>query len=516
MGRISDNERVDNVSPDPSSMLEALRAHGYTLPAAVADLIDNSIAAGAKNVWIDFQWFGTQSRVAVEDDGRGMSEEELRTAMKLGSQNPLAVRHPKDLGRFGLGLKTASLSQCRRMTVASRRTGAGTVIRRWDLDHLAKPEVIDWELLCGPADGSSGYLENFRSDGSGTIVLWEILDRLVGTASAEDETARSNFYRLIENVERHIAMVFHRFISRKKLRVTINGNTIEPWDPFLEAHPATQRFPDEYIYLPEFEERIEVKGFVLPHKDKLGNQLHELQAGPNGWNAHQGFYLYRNERMIVSGSWLGLCGAKRRAWTKEEHYKLARIQLDIPNSMDHLWQLDVKKSTASPPLYLRARLEALAKRVRQEAKRVFSHRAGGHGQRKRAEQLARPWRVHRTKGNTTYKIDLERPLIKRLFLEASVELEKRIRDVFRILEETVPVQQIWLDVAEHPDSHPLPFELATDSELRHLVEHAFEALKQEGLSSSEALDRLPLYEEFSTDRALPMIQVVRERAFNED
>jgi len=171
------------VRPDAASLIESMRAFGYSTPAAVADLVDNSISAGARNVWIDFHWAGTDTHVAVLDDGTGMTELELGEAMRLGSSDPREARDADDLGRFGLGLKTASLSQCRTLTVASRRAG-DLSLRRWDLDYVRSTR--EWTLLTEVDDESSKLLEPLREFESGTMVLWQRPDRLVGDDALED------------------------------------------------------------------------------------------------------------------------------------------------------------------------------------------------------------------------------------------------------------------------------------------------------------------------------------------
>lgn len=198
----------DLVEPDASAMLESLRAFGYSTPAAVADLIDNSITAGAKNVWIEFHWDGRNSHVSVLDDGQGMSEEELLAAMRAGSRSPLEERPPADLGRFGLGLKTASFSQCRQLTVASRAKGCDVACRRWDLDYVR--EHREWRLLRTPAPGSTGRLAVLEGMTQGTLVLWEKMDRVVPADDVASEADHARFRDLIDAVDEHLGMVFHR------------------------------------------------------------------------------------------------------------------------------------------------------------------------------------------------------------------------------------------------------------------------------------------------------------------
>ena len=152
MTRVLVGEKVscheyDDAAPNASAMIESMRSHGYTLPTAIADLIDNSIAAECRNVWLRFEWEEGDPWISIIDDGHGLTEESLVNAMRLGSRNPREERDSRDLGRFGLGLKTASFSQARRLTVISRPDPSGTFLRRWDLDHLAKPDVDGWQLL---------------------------------------------------------------------------------------------------------------------------------------------------------------------------------------------------------------------------------------------------------------------------------------------------------------------------------------------------------------------------------
>lgn len=159
----------DLVEPDASAMMESLRAFGYSTPAAVADLIDNSITAGARNVWINFHWNGSDSHVVMLDDGGGMTEEVLVLAMRAGSRSPLEDRNAADLGRFGLGLKTASFSQCRQLTVASKAKRHTQVTRRWDLDYVR--EHRQWRLLKAPAAGSADRLDALTGMAHGILVL---------------------------------------------------------------------------------------------------------------------------------------------------------------------------------------------------------------------------------------------------------------------------------------------------------------------------------------------------------
>ncbi len=485
----------DRAVPGASALLESLRGVGYTPWSAVADLVDNSIAAGARRVWIDFVWRGTDSSVRIADDGRGMDVPTLVSAMRPGSRSPREHRSPGDLGRFGLGLKTASLSQCRVVTVVSR-TRAGTAERRWDLDHVAR--VDDWQLLVGvPPDALDDCLLPGDLE-TGTLVAWTRLDRLVGTSDEGDAAARERFFEVARHVERHLAMTHHRFLEGTKPRVQLffNGRSehsrVKPWDPFLQWHPATMPTPPERI--PFAGGTTEIQGFVLPHRDRLSPEQFEAGGGPEGWLSHEGFFVYRAERLLVAGGWLSL-GSGRR-WPRDELHRLARIRIDLPNVTDADWKIDIRKSNASPPPELRARLRGLAERVRADARDVLAHR-GGLGSRTVAQPLVRAWTAKESGRGTNYKIERTHPIVLRA-LDASPLVAPMIEEMLRVIEATVPVQRIWLDATERGEFRS-PDEMdridpELSASLRSLYAHMVGDL---ALTPDQAKQRLLSIEPFS-------------------
>lgn len=426
--------------PRAMAMLESLRGLGYSTATALADIVDNSISAGANEVHIDFQWDGLDSRVLILDDGRGMSDPELEGAMRLGDRNPLAVREANDLGRFGMGLKTASLSQSRRLTVVSKKDGERSCLR-WDLDELAADPHSDWLLFEGPAEGSQHHLVRLDEKASGTLVLWEKLDRIVTTGYSVDD-----FLALTVAVETHLAMVFHRLLQGPKARIKllINNRPVEPWDPFMSGHSA-KPWTSPPAPLRTGSGLVVAQCHVLPHQDKLTKDEFKNNEGPAGWTAQQGFYVYRNERLLVAGGWLGLGNSK--AWNREEAHRLARIQLDIPNTADADWKIDVRKSTARPPVALRAWLTRLAEDTRERARRVFAYR-GTPMPVQRNKPIEQAWRVDRVKDGIRYRIEQTHPAVAAV-LSSSGELAPLIKAMLRVIEESVPVQRIWLDTAEN-------------------------------------------------------------------
>jgi hypothetical protein len=469
--------------PKAAAMIEALRGLGYTTATALADIIDNSIAAGADKVDIQFSWAGDASTVAVLDNGLGMDSTELDLAMRLGEKSPLEERGVHDLGRFGLGLKTASFSQCRRLTVASRKNGM-THCLRWDLDVLANSLDDGWHLLEGASPGSESRLDVLHGS-QGTLVLWEKLDRIVTQGFKSQD-----FLDLIDQVEQHLAMVFHRFLGggKRRLCLRINDQPVEPWEPFLTSHPATWSSPVERLA-----HGVEVQCHVLPHKDRLDQRQHDQAAGPNGWSAQQGFYVYRNQRLLVAGSWLGL--GKGR-WTKEEAYRLARIRLDIPNSADADWKIDIRKSMARPPVAIREKLTHLAEDTRTRARRVFAHR-GQAVRTGQAEPLVHAWVAEHFKGGMRYRIDREHPAVKAVLDEADA-LRPQVQAMLRIIEETIPVQRIWLDTTESRETPRTGFAGESSAEIASVLLVLYKNMvMRKGYSPSLARERLLNTEPFN-------------------
>ena len=485
--------KTRSAPPRADAMLESLRGLGYTAPTALADIVDNSISAGASNVGIWLTWQGPGSRVAILDDGRGMCDSELEKAMRLGDKSPLDVRDAADLGRFGMGLKTSSFSQCRRLTVASRKDGQLACLR-WDLTKLAE-RPLDWLMYEGPEPGSEDFLRPLDANATGTIVLWEDLDRIVTEGyQAED------FADLIDDIETHLAMVFHRLIEgpHPKFQLSINGRAVRPWDPFMTDHPS-KTWSSHPAKRATASGPIEIEGHVLPHKDRLSAEEFEAAAGPNGWTAQQGFYIYRNERLLVAGGWLGL--GQGRVWNREESHRLARIRLDIPNTADADWKIDIRKSTARPPVALRSWLTRHAEDTRERARKVFAFRGIPTAGRGRAP-IEQAWRVEHTAGGTKYRIDEKHPAVAAA-LEAGAEQVSLIRAMLRVIEETVPVQRIWLDTAEHRDTPRTGFTGEPPEAIVQVLRTLFEDMVgRKGMSAEDARKALLSTEPFQNYPAL--------------
>lgn len=368
-------KRPDTVEvlPSPKRLIEALRDVGYDFAGAVADLIDNSIAANATRVDIQVRWDGPDSWLRIADNGTGMDGLTITEALRFGSERSY---RPDDLGKFGLGLKTASLSQCRQILVASRTSEqiARIEARRFDLDRILAENRWEVELL-GASDRPSELVEPLKSH-PGTVVLWSQLDRLLGYRAPRGEKAQRALWELVDRLEQHLGMVFHRFIEgdvggkrgRRPLVITLNGNVIQPWNPFAIEEEHTQ-----HLQVRDFE--INVAGsagvvtfdpWVLPAKDRFSSEAEfNRLSGPSKWNQQQGFYIYRANRLIQSGGW-------SRLRAPDEHTKLARVALDFYPELDGAFGINIAKMRVNLPTQLRERLKDPVEDLIRVAKKAYS------------------------------------------------------------------------------------------------------------------------------------------------
>lgn len=472
------------VPPSASALITSLRGVGYSLETAVADIVDNSIAASAKRVDIHWNWQGGDPVAAIIDDGSGMSEARLLEAMRFGGVGPDAPRGEQDLGRFGLGLKTASLSQCRQLTVISKHSNLLSSFT-WDLDHIRKHGDA-WNLIVGHDGLQSAFAHDIKNSKSGTLVAWRKID----FGRREDRPDHAAFLGDLARLECHLGMVFHRFLrgDAQRLSICVNGREVEPWDPFLEHHEATIRNPEQQITGPGG--KVRVRGFVLPHRDRFQNETEfEKAGGPEGWTAQQGFYVYRQKRLLSAGGWLGLGGS--RAWTRDEPSRLARIRVDIPNTADHDWRIDIRKAIARPPDAIRKPLQQISNDIRRKAREVFVHR-GQYGARPRTNEVSRLWCVNPLSARRRYRLRRDHELVELIRERLPSDSRDLFDSLLDLVERTVPVDRVWLDVTEHG----VPSE---NTDIDELVEAALSMarmMEKAGVRFQTAAERLQSMDPF--------------------
>jgi hypothetical protein len=425
--------RTIEVLPDPVSLIESMRAIGYTPETALADLIDNSISADATCVQIEYD--GTSDPfVAVLDDGYGMTAAGITKAMRHGSRNPVDTRSAQDLGRFGLGLKTASLSQCRRLTVVSKQ-GENVHVRCWDLDIVR--EKKRWVVVV-PGVRECRKLplyEELMGQDSGTLVIWQQLDRLMSGSlnPAAEMTAR------MSDLHQHLSFVFHRYSRREHgiaaVAISINGLPLKSIDPFLKDSSFTQPLEGQVISVEG--ESINVQPYVLPHVSHLTPDEAATAGGREGLRSSQGFYVYRNRRLVIWGTWFRLV-------PKEEFYKLTRVQVDIPNTLDHLWALDIKKSAAYPPDTIRNRLRELIPHFAGTSRKTVTF----PGRRQKHPAGFEPlWtRMEPSQGAFRYELNPDHALIRCLADSLDTSSQKALQQILELAASALPLESIYADM----------------------------------------------------------------------
>ena len=343
------NEKII-VTPSPERLIPSLTSVGHTFVTAVADLVDNSIEAGASEISIRFLFAGKDSTVRISDNGKGMTPEAMEESMRFGTRRNY---EETDLGKFGLGLKTASLSQCRCFTVASRSQQNETEVcaMSWDMDYLEKSK--EWEVLKIQESNLDKEILKSLNDSTGTVVYWTKMKSIREYKDPNSRWATKSLVNMCRELETHLTMVFHRFLTGEgqtpQVTIKLNDNILEAWDPFARSEQYTKQMSLITISFDEdsISGEIQVQPFILPTQKQFSSMdAFDKTGGPNKWNLQQGFYIYRANRMIQSGGW---CGIR----VIEEHMKLARAALHFPPSMDDAFNIDVAKMNVSMPPTLR-------------------------------------------------------------------------------------------------------------------------------------------------------------------
>ena len=442
--------------PRAAALSESMRDLGYSLEAAVADIIDNSISAKASQVDIFFDVLSSGVCLAIVDNGFGMIDDELVNAMRHGSRNPREKRSADDLGRFGMGLKTASFSQCTKLTVVSCKEDRKAAAV-WDLKLVSDRD--DW-IICVLEDEeieTLPYIEKLA--GNGTLVLWENLDRLCegGTENFNEKF----IHEKIRSVEKHLSLVFHRFmngeIKGKKLRISINYHDLKPFDPFCTINKATQLLNQEIVRLPGGE--VVIQPYVLPHHSKLSQKERDYYNNRSDFLNNQGAYVYRNGRLMAWGDWFRLV-------PKGEATKLARVRIDFPNSLDEHWTIDIKKSRAYPPHIVREQIRKIINRITEGSTRVIK----GKGKRLYDSMPNPVWLRTANKGSVEYTLDRDHPVIKAFFGSLDKRKGKAINEVLSLIESSVPVEAIYADYSIHPENFETSNEVVEEDVFRRLEE----------------------------------------------
>lgn len=424
------NRMIESI-PSANILLSSLRSVGYIPETAIADIVDNSLSANASAVNIEIDWCA--QRIIISDNGDGMSNQELIKSMSIGSSDPLNERSIHDLGRFGMGMKTASFSLGKKLSVITKNND-GISNACWDLDYVRDNDR--WEILAEDSSNElicdlSERLSNYRN---GTVVCISNIDKVISSTSSAE---KKKFYKMIDNIKCHLSLVFHRFMEAGKVSVTVNQTPLVPWNPFIPQNNARQELESEEVV--ENGHKVIIKPYVLPHKTKFANDDEVTAAGGyKGWLQHQGFYVYRNERLIIYGTWFGL-------FKKEMSFNLARIQLDIYSDSDFDWQIDIKKSKAVPPAYTDDIIRLAAEKATKQSVKVYNSRGtysdANHRGNANVPQLSYVWEQRKdSRGAYSFVLNKKHTLLNTLKTSLNSEQRSILSAYLNLVEKCSPME----------------------------------------------------------------------------
>lgn len=423
--------RTHEKTPHAKMLLVALRSVGYTNETAIADILDNSISGAATEIELYFDW--DNRRIIIADNGFGMDYQELMDAMEIGSADPNEMRPSEDLGRFGLGMKTASFSMAKKLLVISKKNSTISNAE-WNLNTVASEDK--WEILEYDESEILMILESidtytqYNNWKQGTLIIISELDRLIDETNIEK--SKKNFYKMIRNIKSHIAITFHRFMEENALKISVNGNKLEAWNPFWIKSPATMELAREELF--DGKNEVVVEPYILPHKSKYNSEEEFKEAaGVKDWRGHQGFYVYRNRRLLVYGTWFG-------KFKKEPAYNLARIKLDMSADSDFEWDIDIKKSKATLPVAIEEQITQIAYLAIEKSVAVYNSR-GVYNRKNTSNNtsLKYVWEQRKNiSGNYMFYLNKKHPMLLKILSGMDENAQKELKTYLSLVESYSP------------------------------------------------------------------------------
>ncbi|PGO53744.1 ATP-binding protein [Priestia megaterium] len=479
-------EGTIQTQPAATPVIHALRNIGYKAQTAIADIVDNSIDANANLIELVFEYKDGDGYIFIKDNGRGMNDTELQRAMTVGSKDPRETRDKNELGRFGMGLKTASFSLGKRLSVISKQNGILSE-RCWDLDVVSKHNK--WYLYEKIPNSIKNNFPDIEGE-NGTIVYIDKLDRF-SKAGMVNPLKRNSYFAKIKKIREYLELVYHLLLT-ENLIITINGNKLKGWDPFLLDMPDTIR---EKVVEGEKQafrvngKRVIVRPYVLPHPSNYNTTEFEKAGGAKGWREHQGFYIYREKRLVTFGDWLGL-------FKKESVYDLVRIRVDFLNVSDDDWKIDVKKSNISIPEEAKENLESIGRNYRQMSQDIMLYRtkrASGSRTKKSIGTL-NTWELDNDDRNGKYVLNRLHPILSEVIDKIDDELKKQLLLYLNLVELGSPMNLFEIkNLIKHEEAE-------LDSKLKNLLIFIADELfkKEPAIPVDELVESLMLFPQFES------------------
>jgi len=424
-----------NGAPRPKAHIKTLMKIGYDFCTAIADIIDNSVSAKSSTIKIFAPPGISSPYLTIVDDGHGMNEHELISNMIIGCKDPSSEREGDDLGRFGSGMKTASFSQARKLTVLSKTPNTEITGASWDIDRIIDEDAWCLEQLNADDIALLEKQGMVHLENQGTQIIWQKLTCCQNDSHAlnYDEQMAS----LLTTADKHIGLHFHKFMKGpEKLNFYINNKPIESTDPFMTLSSGYQEGRSEKFRCKGG--YIEIKTHVLPSFNRMGKSEISALGGAAEIAQKQGLYIYRNKRLINAGGWLNL----------SKHHQLsalARVEINIPSSLDDEWATDVKKATLQLP-----------PRVKRDLKKYLSdpivRSRKVHTARGKLSEANPFWKVcnDEDEKTITYEVHPENQNLVDLFNKLPTNSRLTLSAYLMNLSRELPLQHIYTTMADRP------------------------------------------------------------------
>ena len=427
---------IVNGNPSPRSHIKTLMRIGYDLNSAIADIIDNSITAQASSISISCPPDTDKPVILINDNGIGMNEDDLLQNMRIGCKDPSSERDKNDLGRFGSGMKTASFSQARKLTVLSKEKDSQICGAYWDIDEIEETDTWCLKKLSKNEIEGLDYLDQNILNNSGTQLIWENIPKfnIKDHSSLESEIASS----MVE-LSRYLALHFHKFMQgADKVSIAIQHRELKPINPFLKGIDGAQDGPIETIRTAKG--NVTVQTHILPHPKRIPKNIIDAHGGIDEIYKNQGLYIYRARRLIIAGGWMGISNSNILG-------NLARVEIDIPASLDDEWSTDVKKSSMQLPSKVKSMLRKLGKIPVERSKREHNYKGN-------IEIANQYWEIIEDKVEKTikYHIALDNNELNELTSALSRENKNTLKAFLQNLSKNLPYHHIFQKHAADPRS----------------------------------------------------------------
>ena len=441
--------RIIEVPPNVVGELKTLMKIGYSLETSIADIIDNSITAKAGNIYIEIPYNSDNCLpyISITDDGVGMNQEELISNMAIGCKDPDDDREPGDLGRFGSGMKTASFSQARKLTVITKSKDQKLRGAVWDLDRIIKDEKWNLEILSTEELLDIKHLNISKDSKSGTQIIWEKLRRYSEEKNQKGKEITRVLTHDINKVKDAMSLLFHRYIKvsredkkdiTKRIKMFMNDVEIKATDPFMRDIDGHEEHEMTQLYAKQGTVNITIHN--IPHPSKLTAEQKKRVGGEKGYNAGQGFYIYRDKRLMIPGSWLGTHASGILG-------NRARVMVDIPSVMDHVYGTDVKKAGFQFPLTFKRYLSSIGAAAKATGSRDYERRS------RNTIDTNPVWKIIENKDESTvsYRVKSDIHQVREIMQRIDKEGQKLLAKFFIQLGQDLPLDNILFFMANDSD-----------------------------------------------------------------